>query len=448
MSTTPQGRRGDRASSQEMGEQGLLDVLGIGFGPANLGLAIAMEERNQQLPPTDRLSARFLEAKASFGWHNGMLLPNTTMQISFLKDLVSLRSPTSSYSFLNYLHERQRLSDFINLKTFFPSRAEFYDYLLWAANRVDAAVSYGVQARQIDWNGRNFVVTASNGAEEQVFQARNVVLGMGYQPVLPEGIKVSARIFHNQKLLSNLSQVPARQNKSFLVVGAGQSAAEVVAYLHETYPDAEVHSSLRRFGYSPSDDTPFVNRIFDPASVDEFYSAPADLKERLLAYHWPTNYAAVDADLIEDLYRREYNETLTGQRRLHVHRTTEIEEIEDGADGVRVVLRDLGNRHRKALTVDAVVFATGFKPFDIGSLFGPGLESRGGFENGQPLVNRDYSLDLQHVSGGFFLNGSVEHSHGLTSTLLSNIAIRAAEILQAVTDARDIESSQPRKLTA
>ena len=62
-----------------------IDVLGVGFGPANLGLAIAIEEANAQLPESLRLSARFLEQNESFGWHDGMLLPETTMQISFLK---------------------------------------------------------------------------------------------------------------------------------------------------------------------------------------------------------------------------------------------------------------------------------------------------------------------------------------------------------------------------
>ncbi|WP_122992691.1 SidA/IucD/PvdA family monooxygenase [Brevibacterium aurantiacum] len=62
-----------------------IDVLGVGFGPANLGLAIAIEEANAQLPESLRLSARFLEQNESFGWHDGMLLPETTMQISLIR---------------------------------------------------------------------------------------------------------------------------------------------------------------------------------------------------------------------------------------------------------------------------------------------------------------------------------------------------------------------------
>jgi L-ornithine N5-oxygenase len=57
------------------------------------------------------------------------------LQISFLKDLVTLRNPTSPYSFVNYLKAHGRLVDFINLGTFYPCRMEFNDYLRWVAGQ-------------------------------------------------------------------------------------------------------------------------------------------------------------------------------------------------------------------------------------------------------------------------------------------------------------------------
>lgn len=421
-----------------------VDILGIGFGPSNLSLAIAIEESNQERAGRQRLTARFLEAKPGFSWHNGMMLPDTTMQISFLKDLVSLRTPTSPYTFLNYLHERQRLSDFINLKTFYPTRHEFHDYLLWAADRVSLPVSYGVRATRIDWRAGRFVVTtARNGdAADETITARHIVVAMGLRPVLPAGMAPGPRVFHNHDLLPNLAGLPSRPNRRFLVVGCGQSAAEVAAYLHETYGDAEVHASFRRFGYSPSDSTPFVNRIFDPASVDEFYTAPQALKQRLLGYHWLSNYSAVDADLINTLYRREYDETVRGARRLHIHRVTEIAELDETPDGVRVTLRDLGDRHHQRITVDAVVMATGFQPSGIRELLGPTIDTGSAFDGALPLVERDYSLRLTGIDGRIYLNGGVEHTHGLSSSLLSNVPIRVQDILDAATAATTADATQ------
>ena len=99
------------------------DVLGIGFGPSHLALAIAIEEHNASLPPGRRLNALFLERQPRFGWHRGMLIDDATMQVSFLKDLVTLRNPTSDFSFLCFLREQDRLIDFLNQKTLFPLRA-------------------------------------------------------------------------------------------------------------------------------------------------------------------------------------------------------------------------------------------------------------------------------------------------------------------------------------
>ena len=71
-----------------------------------------------------------------------MLLPDTIMQISFLKDLATLRNPSSPFTFLSYLHEHNRLLSFINRGSTIPTRREFADYLRWAAEKVK---SLGIQ---------------------------------------------------------------------------------------------------------------------------------------------------------------------------------------------------------------------------------------------------------------------------------------------------------------
>ena len=122
------------------------DLVGIGFGPSNLAMAIAVAEHNQATRPGEPpLTARFLERQASFGWHRGMLIDDATMQVSFLKDLATLRNPGSDFTFLRFLHERGRLIDFINHKTLFPLRAEFHEYFDWAAARVADQVSYDTE---------------------------------------------------------------------------------------------------------------------------------------------------------------------------------------------------------------------------------------------------------------------------------------------------------------
>jgi L-ornithine N5-oxygenase len=78
-----------------------------------------------------------------------MLLPDTIMQISCLKDLATLRNPTSPFTFLSYLHEHNRLVSFINRGSVIPTRREYADYLKWAANKVKRTESSlpGLQVR-------------------------------------------------------------------------------------------------------------------------------------------------------------------------------------------------------------------------------------------------------------------------------------------------------------
>ena len=413
----------------------VLDVVGIGFGPANLAVAVVLEELAES---GTRLRAAFVESKPAFSWHPGMMLPGANMQIAFPKDLATMRNPRSAYTFFNYLHNKGRMVDFINQQTFFPSRHEFGDYLAWAANSVDADVRYGTRAACISFDGDHVVVSCDSADGPFELRARNVLFAPGLVGRMPDGIATGDRIFHNHDILDRLGGVPSMPNGAFAVLGAGQSAAEVVEYLHSTYPDSRVHLLHTKFGLSPSDDSPFANRVFDPDTVDLWSSAPADVRERLMDYHRSTNYSAVDMDLLEELYRREYHETVTGTRRLIIHRTTEVVGVDGDHDGVTLGIRNLMTGGEDTIRVDALVCATGFSPGDIRDLLGDAA-SAGVFEAGRPVVGRDYRLaTTDTVRAGVYLNGGVENTHGLSSTLLSNIAVRAGEIIDSVVARRAV----------
>ncbi|WP_345496325.1 lysine N(6)-hydroxylase/L-ornithine N(5)-oxygenase family protein [Nocardia callitridis] len=404
------------------------DLVGVGFGPSNLALATAVHEHNETA--AERIDAVFLESKPQFGWHPGMLLPGSAMQISFAKDLATLRDPRSAFTFFNYLHERGRIVDFVNLQTFFPSRREFSDYLQWAADRVAVEVRYATTAVRVDCGEDRVTVTCEGPQGVSTVVAKNVVLGPGLAAVLPEGIAPGPRVFHNHNLLNELGQVPSHPHGRFAVVGAGQSAGEVLRYLHTSYPEAEVHSIFSKFGFTPSDDSPYANRVFDPDTVDRWFGASESVRERMLSYHRSTNYSAVDIELISDLYQREYEESVAQRRRLYVHNASEIERVVEGSDGVTIDLVDLMDRKQTALHVDAVVYATGFRAFDVTSILefdgAPGASVR-------PEVGRDYRLLLPDgYECGAYVNGGVEDSHGLSSSLLSIVAVRAADILGSI----------------
>ncbi|MEU0392255.1 lysine N(6)-hydroxylase/L-ornithine N(5)-oxygenase family protein [Streptomyces sp. NPDC006208] len=416
------------------------DLIGIGFGPSNVAMAIALGEHNARVGRQEAVTAHFFEQQPSFGWHRGMLIDDATMQVSFLKDLVTLRNPASEYSFLCYLQSKGRLVDFVNHKNLFPLRVEFHDYFEWAAAKVDDMVSYGHEVIAVEPVVRDGVVdyldvTARSGSEVVVHRARNLVIGTGLRPLMPEGVDRTDRVWHNSELLKKVDGLEGTNPSRFVVVGAGQSAAENVAYLHRRFPEAEICAVFSRYGYSPADDSSFANRIFDPAAVDEYYTAPDDIKRKLMDYHGNTNYSVVDIDLIDDLYRQAYQERVLGTERLRFINVSRLTGVEETHDSVRARVKSLVTGEETTLDADVVVYATGYSQADPVGLLGEVGDRCHRDAQGRVRVERDYRVACHpEMRCGIYLQGGTEHTHGITSSLLSNTAIRVGEILGSIID--------------
>jgi L-ornithine N5-monooxygenase len=410
------------------------DVVGVGFGPSNLALAIALAEHNLDAPAPP-LTARFVERQPRFGWHRGMLIEDATMQVSFLKDLVTLRNPGSPFTFLAYLHSHERLVDFINYGSVFPTRLEFHDYLEWAAEQF---------AHQVDYGEEVVAVRPVHGADDSVehlevvtsgetYLARNVVLATGLTPHLPAEVELGERVWHSRDLLTRIPALDGTAPERVGVVGAGQSAAEVVDYLHRTFPSAEVCAIFARYGYSPADDSSFANRIFDPVAVDHFYAAPDDVKAQMLGYHANTNYSVVDPELIDELYRRHYHERVAGKERLRFLNVTRVADVVETDDRVELAVESLIDGAREVLTSDLVVFATGYRSNDPSWLLGDLAAACHRDAAGRLDVRRDYRVATDpDVTAGIYVQGPTEHTHGISSTLLSNVAVRSGEIVASI----------------
>ncbi|TDC69377.1 L-lysine 6-monooxygenase [Actinomadura sp. GC306] len=415
------------------------DLVGIGFGPSNLALAIALRER--QARHGEAIDAVFLEKQPRFGWHRGMLIDGTTMQVSFLKDLVTLRNPASGFGFLSYLQDRGRLPDFINHKTMFPSRAEFHDYLDWAASAFGDQVEYGsevVGVTPVTSDGAveylDVVVRRGGSSAELITRrTRNLVVAAGLEPVLPEGTVAGDRIWHSEDLLHRAPGL--RDPRRLLVVGAGQSAAEVTDYLHRTFTGAEVCAVFAKYGYTPADDSSFANRVFDPQAVDDFFAAPEEVKRTLMGYHRSTNYSVVDLELIDELYRRHYQEKVAGRERLRILNASRIVDVAADGAGVRASVEFMPTGERVVLDGDVLVYATGYRPCDPLTLLGEAGEYCRRLPSGWVDVERDYRIGTTaEMACGIYLQGATEHTHGIGSTLLSNTAVRAGEIADSVAE--------------
>ncbi|MFJ8211224.1 lysine N(6)-hydroxylase/L-ornithine N(5)-oxygenase family protein [Streptomyces sp. NPDC096033] len=422
-------------------DQEILDVVGIGFGPSNMSLAIALKEHGASAP-LHPVRSHFFERQPTFGWHRNMLLPSATMQISFLKDLATFRNPVSRFSFVSFLHASNRLVQFVNNQSFIPTRQEFHQYLEWAAAGLSDQVTYGSEVtaiRPVTGPGTRTpdlleIEVRSGDGSARVVTARNVVVSTGLVPRLPEGVTAGERVWHSSEFLTRFNAQDPASLKSVAVVGAGQSAAEVTRFFHDSLPHAQVTAVIPSYGYSVADDTPFANQVFDPDTVDEYYFGTEGARDAFWRYHRNTNYSVVDADVIRALYQRQYDEQVSGVQRLHFRNLTRVDSVEGSDSGARVVLRSLLDDRREELAFDALVFASGYDGLDPARLLGEEFDRH--FQRdaaGRHRVERDYRLvATSGLSCGVYLQGGTEHSHGLTSALLSNIAIRSGEIADSI----------------
>ncbi|KAH8695923.1 L-ornithine N5-oxygenase sida [Talaromyces proteolyticus] len=437
---------------------GVYDMICVGFGPASLAIAIALHDAlDPQLSgspaATHRPKVCFLEKQKQFKWHSGMLLPGSKMQISFIKDLATVREPRSEFTFLNYLKSQGRLLSFTNLGTFLPSRLEFEDYMRWCANRFEDVVAYGQEVQEVVAGGaeasgltQSFLVRSKdlNSGVISTRRTRHVVIAVGGKPRMPHGIPQNPRIMHSSAYCTTLPDLLKDHSSPYhiAVLGGGQSAAEIFHDLSKRYPNAKTTLIMRDSALRPSDDSPFVNEIFDPGRIEEFYALSSEERRISIAADRATNYSVVRLELIEQIYQDMYMQRIknpdssTWQHRILPRHTIEgVYQIRTN-ECLKIHLQTADNRRQKeVLEVDALMVATGYTRNTYEELLSKvqNLRPTGSIHWG---VNRNYSVILDRAKvgsrAGIWLQGCNESTHGLSDSLLSVLASRAGELVESI----------------
>ena len=417
------------------------DVVGIGFGPSNLSLATALDELGSE-PGGHEIDAVFFEKQPALGWHRGMLMPGSKMQVSFLKDLATFRNPASRYSFVSYLHSEGRLAAFVNRKDFFPSRQEFHDYLEWAEAQLTKYVTYNSEVVSVlplcgDHAEANYlqleIRDTGDPDSTRIVNTRNIVISTGLKAEMPRGIERGDAVWHSSEFMTRFQELDKTGVKSVAVVGAGQSAAEILRYCYDNLPEAALYAILSPLGYSVADNTPLANQVFDPSAVDDYYYSSEKSKEAIWNYHRNTNYSVVDDELIRDLYERTYQDEMGCTTRLKFLNLSRARSAEATGGRTRVAVESLRSGAVDQLDVDLLVCATGYAPMDASRVLGEldGYCERD--DQGRLRVDRDYRVvTSSEIQCGIYLQGGTEHTHGLSSSLLSNIAVRSGEIAHSI----------------
>jgi L-ornithine N5-oxygenase len=406
-----------------------VEILGIGAGPANLAMAVAVEEL---AGPELAGETLIIEQHDDIVWQRGMLLPWTQSQVSFLKDLVTLRNPRSEFSFVNYLHAIGRLDEFINLGSFTPYRVEISGYLQWVAKSLrHTRIEYGRRCVSVepvaadDGEVRRWSVHTADGGE---ILCRNLVIGAGRDAHIPAelGALPRKRIIHSTEYAPRCAELDPEGAHRIVVVGGAQSAAELFWASYQRFPNAQVTMVMRSIGLNTYESSKFTNELYYPSFIDEFYAALPEAREQLLREMHRSNYAGLAPGMLETLYREMYQERLMGTERLQMITMAEITGARLEGDDVVLSLTDRKTRRTDELHCDAVLLGTGF----VRSMPKLIQELTEAADVGGATVDRNYRMNLPpSYTARCYLQGVNEATHGIADSLLSVLAIRAQEIV-------------------
>lgn len=397
------------------------DLVGIGLGPFNLGLACLTE-------PIAELDAVFLESKPDFEWHAGMFLDGAHLQTPFMSDLVTLADPTSPYSFLNYLKEKGRLYSFYIRENFYPLRVEYDDYCRWAAGKL-SCVRFGTTVTEVSYEDDLYVVKTAAG---EILRARHLVLGTGTVPYLPESCRdLGGDLLHTSQYMHRKAELQGK--KSITVVGSGQSAAEIY---YELLSEIDVHGYqlnwvTRSPRFFPLEYTKLTLEMTSPDYIDYFRALPEETRYRLEKQQKGL-FKGINSDLIDAIFDLLYQKNVaSGGRpvptRLLTNSSLNSARYEDEAYTLGFRQDEQGKDFE--IRTEGLVLATGYH-YAPPAFLAP-LRERLRFDgHGRFDVARNYAIDV--TGRGVFLQNAGVHTHSITSPDLGMGPYRNASIIREV----------------
>ncbi|GAB2697473.1 lysine N(6)-hydroxylase/L-ornithine N(5)-oxygenase family protein [Thalassiella azotivora] len=403
------------------------DLLGIGLGPFNLGLAALAD-------PVPDLDAVFLESRDELSWHPGMLLDGVTLQVPFLADLVTMADPTHPLSFLAYLKDVGRLYPFYIRESFYPLRSEYDAYCRWAAERM-GSLRFGHHVTSVEHDAVDdvYVVRAGTAGGEVTHRARHVVVGTGTVPYLPSALAGVDGVVHTADYLPSKAALTAHRDVT--VVGGGQSAAEVFLDLlraTDSLPAGERRLTwlTRSPRFFPLEYTKLTLEMTSPDYVDYFHALPAPTRDRLVGSQRGL-YKGINGSLVDEIFDTLYERRARGRDDVRLVTAAAVTAAERGADG-RLTLTVHHTEQDAAFRfdTDAVVAGTGYAhrvPDCLAPLDGHLRRDA----QGRLDVRRDYSVDL--TGGRVFVQNAELHTHGFVTPDLGMGAYRSSCILRSVT---------------
>jgi len=411
-----------------MQTQTIYDFAAIGVGPFNLSLACLTA-------PIEGFNGIFLDKRESFNWHPGMLLQDTTLQIPFMADLVTLADPTSPYSFLNYIKKQGRIYSFYIRENFLLLRNEYNQYCQWVIKQLPN-VHFGQQVDKITYDeaaGCYSITTMDvrTGNIRQV-RARKLVLGTGTVPHVPVCCQdAMGKAIHSASYLHHKKRLQSK--KSITVIGSGQSAAEIY---YDLLQEIDVHGYAlhwitRSPRFFPLEYSKLTLEMTSPEYVDYFFDLQPDTRDRLLKSQQHL-YKGINKDLIGAIYDLLYIKRISSPIDVSLRTNSELKKVitTDADDGFTLDLHQTEQNKPYTHYTEGLVLATGYT-YRLPD-FLQGISDRIASDNkGRLDVQRNYTIDRNHTD--IFVQNAELHTHGFVTPDLGMGCYRNSYIIKEMT---------------
>lgn len=404
------------------------DFIAIGVGPFNLGLACLTA-------PIENLNGLFFDKSESFNWHPGMLLQDTTLQIPFLADLVTLADPTNPFSFLNYAKEKGKLYSFYIREDFLLLRNEYNQYCQWAVAKLPN-IHFNTEVIHIehDETSNVYIVTTQCTKTETktVYVTKKLVLGTGTTPYIPKSCQsLKGKAIHSSEYLQSKEHLQSQ--KEITILGSGQSAAEIFNDLLQEIEiyDYKLNWITRSPRFFPMDYSKLTLEMTSPEYVDYFYNLPSQKRDNLLSKQKHL-YKGINKELIDGIFNSIYTKKVSHNINIDLKTNSECTKADynDASGNFELELYhdELEKRYRHS--TKALVLASGYT-YRLPD-FVEGIASRIQWdEKGRFNANRNYSVDTN--GNEIFVQNAELHTHGFVTPDLGMACYRNSYIIKEIT---------------
>jgi lysine N6-hydroxylase len=275
-------------------------------------------------------------------------------------------------------------------------------------------------------------------------RARQVVLGVGTEPVVPEPLRPllkgadgagTGRVLHSADYRTHRGRLATLDDVT--VVGAGQSGAEVTLDLLR-HQDGEgqggpyVRWLARTPAFAPMEYSKIGLEHFTPDYIRYFRALPQERREQLVRDQWQL-YKGVSEETLADIHDELYERTIGGTLpRAGLHPGVEVVSATADGDGCLLTCRHTQQDTLFDIRTSAVVAATGYaarRPALLDTMKDfVDWDAKGRYQ-----VDGEYRVALDpRVSGALYVQNAEMHTHGVGTPDLTLGAWRAATILNAV----------------